>query len=81
MLSKKIIAWSRSCRDGVATTPDHILARAANVQSGDILLLHDGRDAASRRDITPTAIALPRILNLLQKRGLSPVSLAELLRP
>ena len=79
--SKKIIAWSRSCRDGVATTPDHILARASSVQSGDILLLHDGRDAASRRDVTPTALALPRILSLLHKRNLSPVLLAELLRP
>jgi len=46
----------------------------ARVNSGDIILLHDGRG-----DRSATIEALPFILEGLRKKGLRPVTLPELM--
>lgn len=74
------VMWSRRAMDGVATTTDRILQRLLNgATDGDVLLLHDGREPASKRDPTPTVRAVERLVNTMRERGLSPVPLDELL--
>ncbi len=76
----KVIAWSLHSRDTFARDP---AATAASVLSrvapGDIVLMHDGheRDANHRK---LAAAALPQILRGLRERGLSCVTVSELLR-
>lgn len=79
-LGHTVVTWSRRGMDGVATTENRIARAMLPVRGGDIVLLHDGRDPASRRDASVTARALPQILADLQSRGLQPVRLDELLR-
>ncbi|MCC6660296.1 MAG: polysaccharide deacetylase family protein [Phycisphaerales bacterium] len=74
-----VIAWSCKSRDGITTTPGRIVRNVARAAAGDIILLHDGRDPASRRDVSPTAAALPEVLRDLRARALHPVRLDELL--
>ena len=65
-----IVAWSLRVFDGVARpSPERILARLeARLKPGAIVLLHD---AAERDDFAPSSIdALPRILDLIEARGL-----------
>jgi peptidoglycan/xylan/chitin deacetylase (PgdA/CDA1 family) len=79
-LGHPIIAWSRRGRDGVTTTPQRIIsALSGTITAGDIVLLHDGRDPASRRDVTVTAGALPAVINALRDRGISLIRLDELI--
>jgi peptidoglycan/xylan/chitin deacetylase (PgdA/CDA1 family) len=75
-----VVAWSCKSRDGVAASPERIRRNVASAAAGEIILLHDGRDPASRRDVSPTSAALPAILGDLRSRGLTPVRLDELLR-
>lgn len=75
-----VVTWSCKSRDGVPTPPDRIRGNVAAAASGGIILLHDGRDPASRRDVSPTAAVLPAILDDLRIRRLTPVRLDELLR-
>lgn len=75
-----IIAWSRRGYDGVHSTPDRIVRTLeTSVKAGDIVLMHDGRDPASRRDVSPTANALPRVIDNLGRQGLKLVRLDELI--
>ena len=76
-----IVTWSLSGRDGVATTAQRIVHRVSRAGPGDIVLLHDGRDPASRRDVQPTVDALPRVLEAIAGRGLAMVRVDELLAP
>ncbi len=79
-LSHSTILWSLKARDGVTTTCQNILNRVLpKIAAGDILLMHDGRDAASRRDVEPTITALPEIILAYQKRGFIATSLDKLL--
>lgn len=79
-LGHHLITWSRRGRDGVATTPQRIIRNLAErIAAGDIVLLHDGRDLASRRDVTVTAAALPVVINALRDQGISLVRLDELI--
>ena len=79
-LGHQIVAWSRRGRDGIATTPQRIIqSLAGTVGAGDVVLLHDGRDPGSRRDVTATAIALPAVISAVCDRGISFVRLDELL--
>ncbi|CAG0990502.1 Peptidoglycan-N-acetylglucosamine deacetylase [Phycisphaerales bacterium] len=66
----RVVTWSWRGFDGSATTPDAIIARARRCVPGDILLLHDGRDPASRRPIGATQAALPGLIESLLARGL-----------
>lgn len=74
-----IVAWSLHSRDTYARDPDAVAARVlARVRPGDIVLLHDGHERASRQRLV-AATALPAILRGLQARRLQPVSVSELL--
>jgi peptidoglycan-N-acetylglucosamine deacetylase len=76
----QVIAWSLHSRDTLArdahATAERVLSRIA---PGDIVLMHDGHQHADRhRNIA--AAALPKILAGLRERGLSSVTVSELLR-
>lgn len=77
----KVIAWSLHSRDTFARDP---AATAANVLSriapGDIVLMHDGHESSTRHR-NSAAAALPEILRGLRERGMSCVTVSELLRP
>lgn len=71
----RVVTWTRRTLDGVVADPARIAARGAAARAGDILLLHDGKDQASRRDPGVTVAALPRILAGLHERGVPVVRL------
>ncbi len=74
------VMWTRRAMDGVATTKERVARRLIEgLDDGAVLLLHDGREAASRRDPRPTIEALPVVLEEAKRRGLSPAPLDELL--
>lgn len=74
------VMWTRRALDGVTTTADRIETRLmATAADGDVLVLHDGREPASKRDAGPTVEALPRVIEAFRRRGLTPTSLHELL--
>lgn len=76
-----IVAWSLHSRDTFTRDPAATAARVlSRIMPGDIVLMHDGheRDGAHRR---AAAAALPSILSGLRERGLSSVTVSELLRP
>lgn len=79
-LGHTMVSWSRRGFDGVGASPERIARLAGSARPGDIVLLHDGRDPASRRDASVTARALPAVLARLRERGLNPVRLDDLLR-
>jgi peptidoglycan/xylan/chitin deacetylase (PgdA/CDA1 family) len=60
-------------RDGLVASADDVLGRCRAAVAGDIVLLHEGQRPA--RDV------LPRILAELSARGLSSVTVGELLSP
>jgi peptidoglycan/xylan/chitin deacetylase (PgdA/CDA1 family) len=80
-LPHRVVTWSIRTRDGTSTDPAAIAARASRAAPGDIILLHDGRDPASRRDVGITLAALPRVLESLHDRDLRSVTVDELLTP
>lgn len=59
------VLWTVDTRDWAGATSDEIVAAAATVQPGGIILLHDGGYQA-------TVDAVPRILRGLADRGLRP---------
>lgn len=74
------VMWSRRAIDGIATTRERIERRLlATATDGDVLLMHDGREPASRRDASPTVDAVPGVIAGFRSRGLRPVPLHELL--
>jgi peptidoglycan-N-acetylglucosamine deacetylase len=66
------VLWSRWGRDwDWRATPESITRRAiAGASAGDILLLHDADYYSASGSWVRTAAALPRILELLEARGL-----------
>jgi len=74
-----VVAWSRRGWDGVTTRAEEIVRAVANVKSGDIVLLHDGRDPASTRQIGATAEALPAILRTVREAGLAAVRVDDMI--
>ena len=73
------VTWSRSAKDGLATTSDRILSRLLpRSRPGDILLLHDGVSPQSDRDPSVTVAALPTLIRGLRTRGLEPARLDEM---
>jgi peptidoglycan/xylan/chitin deacetylase (PgdA/CDA1 family) len=68
--------WGRDWRR--RATPESIAKRATGgAVAGDILLLHDSDAYSARGSWARTAAALPRILDELGEKGLSPVSLVR----
>jgi len=75
----RVVTWTRRAFDGVATDAGAIIRNLRAARAGEILLLHDGRDPASRRTLGPTAAALQDVIAGLRRAGLGPVRLDELL--
>ncbi len=77
----KVIAWSLHSRDtfarNAAATAASVLSR---ITAGDIVLMHDGHES-DKKHRNLAAAALPEILRGLRERGLSCVTVSELLRP
>ncbi|HZS40238.1 MAG TPA: polysaccharide deacetylase family protein, partial [Polyangia bacterium] len=74
----QLVGWTRSARDGVAsTTVERACARLIGALApGAILVLHDGVERGGRRPIAPEV--LPALLDALDARGLKSVTLDEL---
>jgi peptidoglycan/xylan/chitin deacetylase (PgdA/CDA1 family) len=75
-----VVAWSLHSRDTLARDSDAIAARVlSRIAPGDIVLMHDGHDRDGKhRNLA--AAALPQILRGLRERGLSCVTVSDLLR-
>jgi peptidoglycan-N-acetylglucosamine deacetylase len=77
----KVIAWSLHSHDTFTRDVDATAARVlARITPGDIVLMHDGHERADQHRGVAAA-ALPPILRGLRERGLSCVTVSELLRP
>lgn len=79
-LKLRLASWTRRGFDTVNSDPDAVFQRLANpLQPGDILLLHDGHAALSRSGRPVILEVLPRLLEALNAKGLSPVTLRSAL--
>jgi peptidoglycan/xylan/chitin deacetylase (PgdA/CDA1 family) len=75
-LKLRLASWTRRGFDTVNSDPDAVFRRLANpLQPGDILLLHDGHAARSRSGKAVILEVLPRLLEALNTKGLSPITL------
>jgi peptidoglycan/xylan/chitin deacetylase (PgdA/CDA1 family) len=75
-LNLRLVSWTRRGFDTVQRDPERVLERLTRPLLGrDILLLHDGH-AARTRGGTPVILeVLPRLLETLERRALTPVTL------
>jgi peptidoglycan/xylan/chitin deacetylase (PgdA/CDA1 family) len=79
-LKLRLTSWTRRGFDTVSGDADVVFRRLANpLQTGDILLLHDGHAARSRGGSPVILEVLPRLLDALSSKGLSPVTLRSAL--
>jgi len=79
-LKLRLASWTRRGFDTVNGDPDTVFRRLANpLQTGDILLLHDGHAARSRSGRPVILEVLPRLLDALNSKGLTPVTLRSAL--
>lgn len=78
----ELVVWSATARDGVAwANPDACLARLIEgLRPGAILVLHDGVKTTAQREPAVYTL-LPRLLAELDARGLTSVTLEQLLTP
>jgi peptidoglycan/xylan/chitin deacetylase (PgdA/CDA1 family) len=79
-LKLRLASWTRRGFDTVSADAEAVFRRLANpLQAGDILLLHDGHAARTRRGQAVILDVLPRVLDALNARGLKPVTLRSAL--
>jgi peptidoglycan-N-acetylglucosamine deacetylase len=79
-LKLRLASWTRRGFDTVSGDCDAVLRRLADpLQSGDILLLHDGHAARSRGGRPVILEVLPRLLDVLDFRGFRSVTLRSAL--
>jgi peptidoglycan/xylan/chitin deacetylase (PgdA/CDA1 family) len=75
----RVAAWAVRPYDGGRAPPETIVSRVlSKVQGGDIVLLHDSPTGRSAGEEPSAVSALPGILRGLAERGLSAVTLSEL---
>ena len=75
-LQLRLASWTRRGFDTVNANADAVYRRLANpLQSGDILLLHDGNAARTRNGKPVILEVLPRLLDALAALQLRPVTL------
>ena len=75
-LGLTLASWTRRGFDTVATCPETVFGKLARgLQGGDILLLHDGHAARTRRGVPVILEVLPRLLDAMLGAGLKPVTL------
>jgi peptidoglycan/xylan/chitin deacetylase (PgdA/CDA1 family) len=72
---RRTLLWTHWGRDWEArATPDSIVARVTDgVEEGSILLLHDADDYSAVGSWRRTALALPRVLDVLAEQGIEAV--------
>ncbi len=81
-LKLRLASWTRRGFDTVSADADAVLRRLAGaLRAGDILLLHDGNAARTRRGQAVILEVLPRLLDALAARGLKSVTLRSALAP
>ncbi len=79
-LQLRLASWTRRGFDTVSADADAVLRRLTHpLQAGDILLLHDGNAARTRRGQAVILEVLPRLLDALATRGLKSVTLRSAL--
>jgi len=79
-LQLRLASWTRRGFDTVSANSDAVYRRLASpLQSGDILLLHDGNAARSRRGAPVILEVLPRLLDTVAARELHTVTLRSAL--
>jgi peptidoglycan/xylan/chitin deacetylase (PgdA/CDA1 family) len=79
-LKLHLASWTRRGFDTVSADADAVFRRLANpLQAGDILLLHDGHAARTRRGQPVILEVLPRLLDALKARGLKSITLRSAL--
>jgi peptidoglycan/xylan/chitin deacetylase (PgdA/CDA1 family) len=79
-LQLRLASWTRRGFDTVNTDADAVYRRLASpLQSGDILLLHDGNAARSRRGTPVILEVLPRLLDAVAAKQLRTVTLRSAL--
>jgi peptidoglycan/xylan/chitin deacetylase (PgdA/CDA1 family) len=75
----RMIAWSLHSRDTTTNNPSRIADRVlSRIGPGDIVLMHDGHDLPGRHRRAGAA-AVPLVLAGLKERGLTSVTVSELL--
>jgi peptidoglycan/xylan/chitin deacetylase (PgdA/CDA1 family) len=75
-LRLRLASWTRRGFDTVNRSPDDIYRRLSSaLRGGDILLLHDGNAARGQGGAPVIAEVLPRLLDTLESRRLTPVTL------
>jgi peptidoglycan-N-acetylglucosamine deacetylase len=75
-LRLRLASWTRRGFDTVTGDADVVFRRLTNpLQSGDILLLHDGNAARGRGGAPVILEVLPRLLDALSAAGLKPITL------
>lgn len=83
LLGQEIVLWSISTRDWrYGVTADYIVRFVDNrVKGGDIILFHDSGALLKNEggDRRATVLSLPRVIELIQAKGLEIVPLSELL--
>ncbi|MGC2375441.1 MAG: polysaccharide deacetylase family protein, partial [Solirubrobacteraceae bacterium] len=72
---RRTLLWTHWGRDWeVRATPESIAARVTGgVEEGSILLLHDADDYSAPGSWRRTALALPRVLDVLAEQGIQAV--------
>jgi peptidoglycan/xylan/chitin deacetylase (PgdA/CDA1 family) len=80
-LALPLVSWTRRGFDTLHGDPNAVRARLTRrLAAGDILLLHDGRSAATPAGNAVVLEVLPRLLDDLTQAGLRPVTLRAALR-
>lgn len=77
-LGLHLASWTRRGFDTRERDPEKVLQRLTQqLQAGDILLLHDGNAARTLEGQAVIVCVLPRLLEAIRSRGLTPVTLAH----
>jgi peptidoglycan-N-acetylglucosamine deacetylase len=75
-LQLRLASWTRRGFDTVNRSPDDVYRRLSGaLRGGDILVLHDGNAARGKRGAPVITEVLPRLLDTLQSRRLTLVTL------
>ena len=78
----QLASWTRRGFDTQERDPEKVLQRLTHsLAAGDILLLHDGNAARTTLGDAVIVSVLPRLLNAIQSRQLTPVTLAQACGP
>jgi peptidoglycan/xylan/chitin deacetylase (PgdA/CDA1 family) len=77
-----LVSWTRRGYDTQRIDPAGVATRLLrDLAAGDILLLHDGHAARTRRGVPVVLEALPRVLDAAEARQLRPVTLRQAIEP